>query len=113
MRLCPVTVPDKAFPLAESGLGADDALQHADDPACSLFRCGHEETLVPLAESLGSLEAVSLHIPTLPVLGGVDSVLLPHRIACEVQSYTLLTPLDPWQLSLCSSVATARLAAPS
>jgi hypothetical protein len=45
VRLRPVTVPDKVILLAESGLGADDAGQHVDDPARLLFRRGHEEAL--------------------------------------------------------------------
>ena len=103
VRLRPVTVPDDVFQLAESGLGAYDALRHADDPARSLFWRGREEALIPLAESLRYPEAVLRRILPLPVFGGVDTVQLPHHVACVVQSYTLLTPLDPGQPSLCSS----------
>jgi len=93
----------EVFPLAESGSGADDALQYAPDPARSLFRRGHEETLMPRAESDGNPEAVLLRILPLLARGGVDNVLLPHRVACEARGYTLLTPPDPGQLSLRSS----------
>jgi len=99
-----LTVPGETLPSSESGLGAHDAFQHADDPARALFWRGHEEEFLPLAESLWDPEPVLLRILPLPVRGGVvDNVQLPHRVACESQIYTLLTPLDPGQLSLRSS----------
>ena len=73
VRLRPFTVPDEVFPLAESGSGEDDAPQHAHNPARSLFRRGHEGTLIALLESYVNPEAV--------LRGGVDNVLLPHRVA--------------------------------
>jgi len=101
--LRPFTMPGETLPSAESGLGAYDALQHADDPALSLFWRGYEEALLPLSESRWDPKPVLLRILPLPVHGGVDNVRLFHHVACRCQIYTLLTPLDPGQLSLRSS----------
>ena len=82
------TVPDEVIPFAESDLRADDTPQNGTDPAHSLFRSGHEEALIPL-ESNGNPEAVPLRILPLLVRGGVDNVLLPHRVACVVTPSSL------------------------